>query len=88
MKIKFIYSVAGVKSGAHLHRRESVVEVEGDPTDQFGWPSHRQLWLAESQFRDEFMRLHYPNGYLLKFEAVPVDGSRALFSSYTSTLSA
>jgi hypothetical protein len=86
MKIKFLYSVAAAKGGLQLHDQEVIIEIDGDPIDQWGSPSYQQLSLAEEEFRTAFLNRHNPNGHLIKYEAVPADGSKGLYSEYRAHL--
>lgn len=87
MLIKYVYSL-GIKSdrGAvtQSHQNEIIVEVYGNPADNYGCPSHEQLWLGDTAFRSEFLKRHHSNEHLLKYNAVPADGSNAIFSVYES----
>jgi len=87
--VKFVYSVSRTVSGGSIiqfHRQERIQQISGQP-DEFGWPTIRQLHIAERDFLEQWQYFE-PNGYLIQYEAVPADGSRGRFSEYRANLGA
>lgn len=84
MNIKFKYSV-DFGNGVQHHDREIIVKVDGEPGAN-GTPTYEQLWQAEDRFRAAWRNEHGPKHRLLKYEAIPADGSKARFADYRAYL--
>lgn len=87
--VKFVYSVSRTVSGGAImqfHEQERIQRISGEP-DEYGMPTIRQLHIAERDFLEQWQHFE-PNGYLIQYEAVPADGSRARFSEYRAYLGA